>query len=125
DLLARLRTTRPGDGAIAGEVVEPAEGHLRPACVVDAEEQHGGHVVERGHGGSPQAASGWSWGTTRSRAGRPGNRNRARPTAARPPTTWATMNPGADDGWMPANVSLRVRPMVTAGLAKLVDDVNQ
>ena len=26
---------------------------------------------------------------------------------------------------MPANVSLSVRPIVTAGLAKLVDDVNQ
>ena len=26
---------------------------------------------------------------------------------------------------MPAKVSLRVRPMVTAGLAKLVDEVNQ
>ena len=35
------------------------------------------------------------------------------------------MKPGAEDGSIPANVSLRVRPMVTAGLAKLVDDVNQ
>ena len=28
-------------------------------------------------------------------------------------------------GAMPANVSLSIRPTVTAGLAKLVDDVNQ
>ena len=35
------------------------------------------------------------------------------------------MNAGTDAGSMPAKVSLRERPMVTAGLAKLVDDVNQ
>ena len=33
-----------------------------------------------------------------------------------------TMNIGADDGLMPAKLSDRVRAMVTAGLAKLVDD---
>ena len=32
---------------------------------------------------------------------------------------------GTDDGAMPAKVSVRVRPMVTAGLAKLVELVNQ
>src|SRR5215470_3918559 len=37
----------------------------------------------------------------------------------------ATTNPGTDDGSMPAKVLLRVRAIVTAGLAKLVDDVNQ
>ena len=36
-----------------------------------------------------------------------------------------TMNIGADDGAIPAKVSDRVRAMVTAGLAKLVDEVNQ
>ena len=35
------------------------------------------------------------------------------------------MNAGTEDGSMPAKVSLSVRPMVTAGLAKVVDDVNQ
>ncbi len=35
------------------------------------------------------------------------------------------MNAGTDAGSMPAKVLLRVRPIVTAGLAKLVDDVNQ
>jgi hypothetical protein len=35
------------------------------------------------------------------------------------------MNAGAEDHLMPAKVSLSVRPIVTAGLAKLVDEVNQ
>ena len=35
------------------------------------------------------------------------------------------MNIGADDGAIPANVSDSMRAIVTAGLAKLVDDVNQ
>ncbi len=33
------------------------------------------------------------------------------------------MNIGTDAGSMPAKVSLKARPMVTAGLAKLVDEV--
>jgi hypothetical protein len=41
------------------------------------------------------------------------------------PTSCATMNIGTDAGSIPANVSLNARPMVTAGLAKLVEDVNQ
>ena len=35
------------------------------------------------------------------------------------------MNIGADEGAMPAKVSERVRAMVTAGLAKLVEDVKK
>ena len=35
------------------------------------------------------------------------------------------MNIGAEAGSMPAKVSESVRAIVTAGLAKLVDDVNQ
>ena len=35
------------------------------------------------------------------------------------------MNIGADDGSMPAKVSVSVRAIVTAGLAKLVEEVNQ
>jgi len=35
------------------------------------------------------------------------------------------MNPGTSAGRMPAKVSLAERPRVTAGLAKLVDAVNQ
>lgn len=41
------------------------------------------------------------------------------------PTNCAAMKPGADDGAMPANVSLRVRATDTIGLAKLVDDVKK
>ena len=36
-----------------------------------------------------------------------------------------TMNIGTLLGAMPAKVLLSMRPIVTAGLAKLVDDVNQ
>src|SRR5579872_7173440 len=36
-----------------------------------------------------------------------------------------TMNIGADDGRMPANVFETVRPTVTAGLAKLVEEVKK
>jgi hypothetical protein len=35
------------------------------------------------------------------------------------------MNIGADDGRIPANVLDSIRATVTAGLAKLVDEVNQ
>ena len=38
---------------------------------------------------------------------------------------WQTMKPGMLLGAMPANVSVSDRPIVTAGLAKLVDEVNQ
>jgi hypothetical protein len=36
-----------------------------------------------------------------------------------------TTNIGTLEGAIPANVLLSMRPIVTAGLAKLVDDVNQ
>lgn len=42
-----------------------------------------------------------------------------KPTKA--PTICAAMNPGAEAGAIPANVSEKIRPIVTAGLAKLVD----
>ena len=35
------------------------------------------------------------------------------------------MNGGADTGWIPAKVSENIRATVTAGLAKLVDDVKK
>src|SRR5689334_23251602 len=35
------------------------------------------------------------------------------------------MNPGAEDGAIPANVSEKMRPIVTAGLANDVELVNQ
>ena len=37
----------------------------------------------------------------------------------------APMNPGADEGAMPAKVSENMRPTVIAGLAKLVDEVKK
>ena len=40
-----LGTAGPRDGVVAGEVVEPTEGHLRAAGVVDAEEEHRGDAV--------------------------------------------------------------------------------
>ena len=49
--------------------------------------------------------------------------SRAAPTTA--PTSWAATKPGTEAGAMPAKVSDRARPMVTAGLAKLVEEVNQ
>ena len=46
-------------------------------------------------------------------------------TAKRHPTNWQTMNIGALAGSMPAKVSEKVRAMVTAGLAKLVEEVKK
>ena len=62
---------------------------------------------------------------TRCSTGRSGFQNLASETAARAPTSWAPRNMGTLDGRMPANVFESVRPIVTAGFAKLVDDVNQ
>ncbi len=38
---------------------------------------------------------------------------------------WAAMNAGAEEGAMPANESENIRPMVIAGLAKLVEEVKK
>ena len=46
-------------------------------------------------------------------------------TPSRPPTSWAPTKPGTDAGAMPANVSEKIRPTVTAGLANDVEAVNQ
>ena len=46
-------------------------------------------------------------------------------TPAIPPPTWATMNSGTEDGAIPAKVLENMRPTVIAGLAKLVEEVNQ
>ena len=47
-----------------------------------------------------------------------------RTNAASAPNNCMTMNIGADAGAIPAKVSDRVRAMVTAGFATLVEDVN-
>ena len=47
-------------------------------------------------------------------------------TTARPaPMIWAAMKPGTEAGAIPAKVSENIRPMVMAGLAKLVEDVKK
>ena len=53
------------------------------------------------------------------------NSSRTTPRASAPPTTCMTTNIGTDAGSMPAKVSEKMRAIVTAGLAKLVDEVNQ
>ena len=47
------------------------------------------------------------------------------PQATIPPAIWAAMNPGAEEGAIPAKVSENMRPMVMAGLAKLAEDVKK
>jgi hypothetical protein len=42
-----------------------------------------------------------------------------------PPTAWTAMYAGAEAGAMPAKVSENIRPMVIAGLAKLVELVKK
>src|SRR5439155_25445761 len=50
---------------------------------------------------------------------------RMRKTASTAPTHSKATNAGTDEGAMPANVSVNARPTVTAGFAKLVDDVKK
>ncbi len=47
------------------------------------------------------------------------------PIARMPPRICAAMKAGTEDGAMPAKVSENIRPMAMAGLAKLVEEVNQ
>jgi hypothetical protein len=54
-----------------------------------------------------------------------GYRTLMRSTPAMPPPIWAAMNTGADDGAIPANVLENMRPIVIAGLAKLVEEVKK
>src|SRR5262249_55639074 len=55
----------------------------------------------------------------------PGKKNRMSAIATTAPTNCIRTNIGTDDGRMPAKLSDNVRAMVTAGLPKLVEDVNQ
>jgi len=54
-----------------------------------------------------------------------GYRARTRTTPTTRPASWATTKAGAEDGAIPAKVSERTRPTVTAGLANDVELVNQ
>ena len=46
-------------------------------------------------------------------------------SANTPPTIWAAMKLGTDDGAIPAKVLENIRPTVMAGLAKLVELVKK
>ena len=46
-------------------------------------------------------------------------------TARMPPIICAPMKLGTDDGAIPAKVSENIRPVVMAGLAKLVEEVKK
>src|SRR6266542_3598061 len=63
--------------------------------------------------------------TTSAELAIPGHRNRTVAHARIAPAAWASTNGATDDGAMPANVSESVRASVTAGLAKLVDEVKK
>ena len=54
-----------------------------------------------------------------------GHSSRIVPTATAAPTSWAATKAATEAGAMPAKVFENIRATVTAGLAKLVDDVNQ
>ena len=45
--------------------------------------------------------------------------------ASKAPVNWAAINAGMLAGLMPLKVSVKLRAIVTAGLAKLVEAVNQ
>ena len=47
------------------------------------------------------------------------------PAARMPPRICAAMKGGTEDGAMPAKVSENIRPIVMAGLAKLVEEVKK
>ena len=109
DVVGRGGAGGADDDPVAGVVGEQGGGHLGAAGVVDADEQ------DLGAGGQASVAS----------DGGGGRGSGSRPKATAAPMSCMTMNIGAEDGAMPAKVSDRVRAMVTAGLAKLVDDVKQ
>src|SRR5690606_525668 len=109
DLVARLGAPGADVDRAVGEGAGVAGGHLGAAGVVDADEEDDGLV---GHQGSVLVVV-------------RGNRSVtiARPMA--PPISWAQMKGRAEVGVMPAKVSEKTRPMVTAGLANEVELVNQ
>ena len=58
-------------------------------------------------------------------AARDGNSSTATAPPMRQPTSCAGKKAKAEAGAIPAKVSLKIRPTVTAGLAKLADDVKK
>ena len=62
---------------------------------------------------SPAARAAWGWST------------RTSSTPSAPPASWARTNAGIDAGAIPAKVSEKARPTMTAGFANDVELVNQ
>src|SRR3954447_147544 len=67
------------------------------------------------------------WASTTSSAARPASGYNASTSAApaAAPTSCAARKAGTEAGAIPANVSEKIRPMLTAGLANDVEEVNQ
>src|SRR5204862_4964231 len=97
---------------------EPSGGHLGPARVVNAREEHCFHAV------SFPAVAVSTIGTS-VLVLRAGTRNLKRAVAARAPAICAAMKPGASDGRIPEKVLVSERAKVTAGFANDVEEVNQ
>src|SRR5262249_42143554 len=112
--------------------------HLEASFAQPPEEVLDEHAARRVAGAEEQdpvgsgpighASSGWAgWGTTTSGAasGNAGTSQRNSAVASAAPTSCATTKPGTSWGRIPAKVSVAARARVTAGFAKLVEDVNQ
>ena len=115
---ADVTCTRP-----AALMVEQGSGHLGAARVMGADEQHLGDV---GHYHFLMLCSARELGGLFSRRtvlGRVVASAKTVPIA--PPRSWAAINAGAEAAAIPASMPVRVRPMVTAGLANEVEAVNQ
>src|SRR5215471_2253317 len=102
----------------------------RPALWVQTNSTSGMSVTDAAFLGQPVCSAGscWLWGTMMSAASAGASRGysaRITSTARAPPMIWAAMNAGAEDGAIPAKVLENIRPIVIAGLAKLVEEVNQ
>ena len=124
-VVGRLGAARVHGDAVAGEVAEPPAAICeRPALCTHRNSTLGVASSVRPSvscRSCPSRRSRSVSGTSRGCRGR-GTGSGRTPAA---PISCMTMNIGADDGWMPAKLSDNVRATVTAGLAKLVDDVNQ
>ena len=107
---------------VTGEVLKPACGHLGAPGVVDADEQHGRLSVIGSSSVHVSCAP-----VLGQDKGQVGVRVEAADehVAERGAGDWIATNGGDRGGAMPANVLENIRAMVTAGLANLVELVNQ
>src|SRR5208282_2759131 len=78
------------------------------------------------HGGANAGCDGSFYDDALTLGGRAARASpRSSGSTSRRPANWARMNSGASIGLIPAKLSVSARAMVTAGLAKDVEDVNQ